>query len=446
MTEDKTFNSFHEAASDWVCEGYSATIAFIALNYMGQLSILDAHILFSPLPPRQDNSFIIKNDDIYVGQFDLVSASKSDLLQCIDNAQKGLIDTPEAQITLPSDNPLSFLSDGLQRNLWFYQLHLSIISNMDNAGLDQDLSVIDNILRISNPPFDGLNDCANWLGLKNPSSKFESPSITIRINPPVDIIVDESKLENDIFEAVLHAHPALDTEIVTLATRGSPGIGISARRQVSSEIKWVDAENKIVGKASIESVNSDSVLSMLLIGKTLVRRQWFLDYTKARNHRLVAIQTFDKKLKRIRDAVLESTNSSKFEDGISALLFILGFIPCKQLETDSPDIIVQTPGGRLVLVECTTRVADFSSKLGKLVDRRGALVREMQLSGRSNTISIALICRQPRDQIVVKDEDLILQKALLITLEQLSITFSQLRNHSDPDQLLIKAESKLNTR
>src|SRR5690606_14745229 len=105
-----------------------------------------------------------------------------------------------------------------------------------------------------------------------------------------------------------------------------------------------------------------------------------------------ATQVFDKDIRMVRQAVLDSTDSARFELGVSTLLFLLGFSSAVQLETNSPDIIATTPGGRVVLIECTLRVADFSSKLGKLVDRHRMLLKTFEEGNHYAEVYGVLIC------------------------------------------------------
>jgi len=191
--------------------------------------------------------------------------------------------------------------------------------------------------------------------------------------------------------------------------------------------------------AEITLQNADNVLAILMIENSLVRRQWFVDSTKARNNRLIATQHFDKDLRMIRQAVMESPDSVKFEQGVAALLFLLGFSASIQLETDSPDLIVTTPGGRLVIAECTVRTSNFIEKVGKLVDRRGALSRSLSASGHPAPIFAVLVCRLPRDQIAVHAEVLRAQNVLLATGEDLTRAFDRVRFPTDPDRMLDEA-------
>lgn len=190
--------------------------------------------------------------------------------------------------------------------------------------------------------------------------------------------------------------------------------------------------------------NADSALVILMVGSATVRRQWLIDPTKARNNRYLAVQHFDSDLRKIREAVLESSDSRRFEQGIASLLFVLGFSPIVQIETDSPDLIVSTPGGRLVIVECTLRIADFSEKVGKLVDRRGSLAKALKSSGHSSPVLAALICRLPRDQIAAQDESIQAHGILLLSYDDLVSSLNRVRHAVDPDEIIQTALTKVN--
>jgi hypothetical protein len=145
----------------------------------------------------------------------------------------------------------------------------------------------------------------------------------------------------------------------------------------------------------------------------------------------------------VRQAVLENADSAKFENGVAALLFLLGFSPSVQIETDSPDLVVATPFGRIALIECTTRIADFSAKVGKLVDRRGVLAKALHASKHPANVAAVLVCRLPRDQIAAQAEELRTHKVILLTREDLEAGFDRLRVQNDPDQMLDDAEAAL---
>lgn len=443
---DDTLRTFIEATDAWLCDGYALDIRYLADTLDGDSRIWDASIQLNPLPPDIDVSFRVESSVFRVGQIQRHPERKASLLQVLSDAANGLIPLASCRLELINGQPLNYYSEMSHRDRWFSQLHLQVTATQRPPPSSIELAGIDNMLRAAKPPFDGLPDVAAWLGLNAPGTSLNPPSIAIRVGPPADLITDRCRLVDDELTLTIHAHPKFDVHRVGLAIRAAPNIGLSGRAQAADSIIWKRVRNgRREGVAKIRVERADQALAVLLIGESMVRRHWFIDPARARNNRLLAMQYFDKDLRMIKQAVLEATDSAKFENGIAALLFLLGFTPAVQLETDAPDLVVTTPGGQFAIVECTTRTADFATKVGKLVDRRGALIKALAASGHLAQVAAVLICRQPRDQISVQINELRVHGVILLTGEDLMTGFDRVRFPSDPDRLLDDALTQMTT-
>ena len=438
---------FKVSTDEWICDSYSIDIRFIALaDEGGALRLLTASIALNPLPHQQDLGFKIKTEHLFVGQLQISGVSKKRLSEVIDSAIEGEINIYGQQLKLPIKQQYDYYSEMTHRDRWLYNLHLQIIGENIAPLSSLSATLLDNALRGATPPFDGLADLSVWLGLSDPSVNHAAPSIFIRVNPPVDLILENCKLLKDKLYLTLHAHPRFDTKSIGLALRAAPGIGLNSRTQSEGSIQWSRVRKGLrEGKAAIDLENADQVLAILMIKSSAVRRHWFLEPTKARNNRLVAIQQFDPDLRMIKRAVLDATDQNKFELGVAAILFLLGFSPMVQVETDSPDLIVTTPDGSLIIVECTLRFSDFTSKLGKLVDRRGALSKALEISGHHSEILAVLVCALPRDQIAANLADLKANRITLLCKNDLVLAFDRVRHPADPDQLNAETLKRLST-
>nr|WP_158447306.1 hypothetical protein [Paraburkholderia sp. BL8N3] len=145
------------------------------------------------------------------------------------------------------------------------------------------------------------------------------PRIRCEIAPPADILVAKCSLVEDQLTVTIVAHPNFDTSALHLAVRAVPGNFMLGRRQISDVLEWTDEDGLRKGTARVHLPESDQVLLMLMIGNVTVRRTWILDPTKARNNRLLAIQHFDRDLKKLSEA-LWTADSRIFEKGIASLL------------------------------------------------------------------------------------------------------------------------------
>jgi len=438
-------NKFLLSASEWICNEYYLEIRYFSVIQNDERVVLRASISLYPLPPATDNSFKFKSELFLIGQVQRSKVSKDDLVEIIQNACNGKIKLEDEICLLKGAPNFSYHSEILHGDRWSYNLHLRV--NGQSVQLPNQLEILqaDNMLRAGDPPFDGLEDVLMWLGFDGAQSLgSRSSDINIWINPPVDIISENCSLSKDKLKIYLKSSPGFNVKQVNLAVKSKPAISIKSRKQLANEIVWAvseDGHNQGFLEATLES--ADSVLVMLLIGNHIVRKQIFLDPDKARNNRFLAIQIFDKDLKMVRKSIFDSLDSVKFEKGIALLFYMLGFAPVVQIETDSPDLIVSTPEGHFIIIECTTRTADFSAKLGKLVDRRGALIKALQDSGHHSMVHAVLVCGLPRDQIAVNKQELKEGNVILLTKESLDQVFERVRHESDLEILVKEAENQM---
>lgn len=435
---------FLSACGNWLSDGYFCDIRYIAEAREDGHVLLAASVLLNPLPPPQDVNLQLEVAAFVFGQAQLGPVAKQELLATLADATKGTLSVHGKRLMLERDGELHGHAPLNQREAWFSPLHFQLIGK-EPLGIGERLATIDTMLRAETPPFDGLTDLANWLALPVPQSGHLS-TLSIAVNPPVDLLIDRSHLSGDRLTLALLAHPTCDISKVRLAVRAVPGQGLRGRFQIADSITWGDAQaSPREGTVVALCPNTDSALAMLMVGSDTVRRQWFVDPAKAANRRLIAVQHFDRELRMVKQGLFESSDSARFETSVAALLFLLGFAPAVQVETDSPDLIVATPGGQFAVVECTTRIADVIAKVGKLVDRRGALSKAFHASGHSSELAAALVCRLPRDQIAVHSSVIRSAGVILVAAEELNEALIRARFHPNADELLAQARQALVT-
>lgn len=442
----ETSNDFISAAEEWLCDGYALDIRYVARPVAASQVLISAVIVMRPLIAPKDFSFAIATDCIIAGQYQRYPVNKRDLMSVLTEAAQGTIGLDGRTLKLVGSQPYNYYSEMERSDRWFSELHIQIGADNSDKLAPGVLANIDNDLRASAPPFDGLSDLNSWLGTSAAALSGGMPTIVARVVPPVDLIFERCELRENVMTLVLHAHKNFDTTRIRLAVRGFPGEGLESRQQVAKRIEWSSkTDDKLEGIIRMRIENCDSVLAILMIGPSAVRRHWFLDPAKARSSRYMAVQHFDADLRKIRVS-LESQESAKFEQGVAALLFLLGFSPVLQLETDSPDLIATTPDGQLVLIECTTRISDFSAKVGKLVDRRGSLSKALVGAGHPPDILAVLVCRSPRDQIAAHEHEVRSRKILLWAREELLDGLDRVRHPGNSDKMVENAKAALESK
>ncbi len=436
---DNLSSNFLQAACGWLCDGYSADVRYIASSSATNSEMWSASIVMTPLPPkRADFGFHFAGTHFSIGQIQRTSERKAPLLELLQHAIHGEVKVDGRSLSLACNPRLDYYSEMTIRDRWYSNLHIQVLGRRLHIPSSLALSEADNELRLASPPFDGLADVCNWLDLSVPGS------IALRVLPPVDLIFAECHLSNRRLSLTLHAHPRLDVSRVRLAVCAAPSLGLESRQQISEHIRWKKAKDgRRAGEVQVDVPEADSAIAMLMIENVTVRRQWFMDPTKARNNRYLAVQHYDNDLRMVRHALLESNDSVKFEQGVASMLFLLGFTPSIQVETNAPDLIVTTPSGKLAIVECTTRTSDFATKVGKLVDRRSSLSKHLAAGGHIAEVNAVLVCRLPRDQLPTQASEAARDNVLLLTGEDLQSAFERVRAPRDPDELLTAANSRL---
>ena len=434
-----------ETAATWLCNSYSIDTRFLSeITADGTHRLLSALIFLDPIAHKTDNNFQQIAGNLYVGQIITPNVTKEKSLQIIQAAIAGEIYVYGKKLALENEPLLEFHSESLRRDLWFYPLHLRISGRKASSHTYIDSFNTDNALRNAQIPFDGVADLAGWLGISEPVVGQDAPSITLRVNPPADLALADCRLAAEKLELKILALSKFEKTEIGVSVREVPGKGLAARYQVGNVFKWRRVKDGIrVGTASIPMQFADQVLVVLSLGGVVVRRNWFVNPARARNQRLIAVQQFDQDLRMIKREILTPSTTDKFELSVAALLYLMGFNPVVQIETDSPDIVLFTPEGRLAVIECTTRIADNALKIGKLVDRRGALTKTLSANDHPAKVLGILICALPKDQMAISDDELLRNKIILVCKEDISAALNQLRFPKNPDQLFIDAENKL---
>lgn len=434
--------NFFSAATAWVCEGYAASIRYVILkDSSDRWWLSELAIVLVPLTVREDLNFNLDLSDIKAGQMQLNAQSQAVLLELCNDAALGRFVLDGKTYFFYSQN-ISHQSDMRSADRWNCDLHLLSTTADGSPSLNIDFSRINNQLRAASVPFDGVADLCGWLSVGNPSTADYRSSAVVRVSPPVDWIEQESHVLSNSLQLKVVAHPSLDVGNIGVAIRVVPGKGIAGRMQVGNMIRWESSPEAYFGTLQLKFESAASVLVMISLAGETVRRHWLLDASKAQNVRLAATRAYDVELSQVRRAIFDSTDSRRFELAVASLLFMLGFSPAPQIETEAPDLIVTTPAGRLIIVECTLRVADFRSKLGKLVDRRNILQSVLKNGEHNVSLYAVLICSLPRSQIVFSESELRDYNVILLSKENLEEAFARLPFATDADALF--AEIQMN--
>ncbi|HZV62610.1 MAG TPA: hypothetical protein VFF75_09350 [Methylophilaceae bacterium] len=429
---------FESAQSKWLCDPYSLEIRYIARE--NELLACVARLWL--LGSGSGHCFHLNTSQISAGREYFKDCSTEKLNTYIDQLKQGKLVLNDKTFHLKMKNGLSYYSEMISRERWFCDAHLRVIGEAIYPFSPAEISKINDELRHAAIPFDGLPDLINYLDLSDPLSGHSQSAVELRIFPPIDMRIADSNLSKEKFTLILHGHSKLNTQEIALAIRMFPEHEKS-RKQLASSIKWSkEKDGTQVGKLQIQAKKTFAVLAILMVGGNTVRRQFYDDFQRLPNRRLVAVSKFDENLKMLRRGLSE-VDATAFEIAVNSLAYLLGFSGSVLNETDAPDIILSSPEENLVIVECTTRIKDFSVKLNKLVDRKNALISLLAEANDSRKVYCYLVCGLPREQIAYEAKELARHKVTLLTKESLDFLLTQLKFPMDLEQMLWEDEKQL---
>jgi len=444
MTNDVYLELFKTASSQWICDPYSIEIRYVARKNGTTNNLIACTVNFWPIGSAPSDSLEVETTQIIAGRELITDCQLHELILIIENLEQGKLVFKDRCLSLEQKNSLSYYSEMITHDRWICDAHLRINGDTLDPFHITEITKISNELRSAPLPFDGVNDLLSYLGLNDALTSHRQSYVEMRIFPPVDIRIDESGLSNENFTLILHAHPKLDINNISLAVRMFPENSLS-RKQLASKIKWKKRKDGIqVGRLQTPAKKSFAILAILMAGSNTVRRQFYENPQRVPNRRLVAVAKFDENLKMLRRA-LNDTDSTSFEIAINSLAYLMGFSGSVINETDAPDILLSSPNENLVVVECTTRIKDFQNKLGKLVDRRNSLLSLLAETNDSRKVYSYLVCGLPKSQIAYDEIYLAKHKVVLLTKESIENLLSQLRFPRDLEQLLLQDEQSLET-
>jgi hypothetical protein len=442
MSGEDFLELFKSASSQWLCDPYSAEIRYIGLKGNEFNKLLSCVVSFWPIGTSPSSSLRVSANQVIAGRELLTDFSIEKLCVLITNLEQGKLMLGDISLKLEAEHGFNYYSEMSSNDRWFCDAHLLIVGDPQDPLSAVEIAKVNSVLRLNEIPFDGLNDLINNLNILDTITSNKQTQIEIRISPPIDIRTDESSITKGEFNLVLRAHQTLNTNDISLAIREFPE-SLTSRKQVASQLEWAKNENGTqIGKLLIDVKNSFAVQAILMLGKNMVRRQFFDDILKVPNRRLFTLSFFDKELKRLRNA-LSGTDSIQFEKAINSLAYMLGFSGCVINASDAPDIILSSPDENIVIIECTIKISDFSSKLGKLVDRKNSLIKELSDINDPRKVYSYLVCGLPKNQITINEKELALHKVTLITAELIDDLLNRLKFPQNLEKLLFEDEAAI---
>lgn len=442
MTQE-VINKYKEYFSAWVVDSYSVNVNFLAKYVDSKWVLWNCRLAFGPRLWEKDESWEVQTSNILAGNMKLNVQSIGQAESLLESAVNGLITTGNFNLSLPNQSRSYYLSTTEYNPIFFSHSLKVTVNQHTDLGVSSILSfVINEELRCGVHPFDGIGDLCSFLGF-NENALLSDPFIELIVQPPADLDTAQCDMNDGNLKLALFKHPKLESSDFSIGLRCFPKPSIQNRFKIpTADIAWVKRDDFESGLMYKQFTDTVMVQVFLSVKGKIVRRHVIHDRSRATNLRYQLHNHFDVNLKKLKESLFSEKKPQDFEKAIGIVFNILGFSVCTFIDTDAPDIILSSPKGRVVLVECTLRTHDIRTKAGKLHHRKTEIINKIKIDFPWVEVVPVLVCNQPRDTITedffVNDNNIILfcQEDIVQALETLQLL-------SDPDDLLDKGFEKL---
>lgn len=209
--------------------------------------------------------------------------------------------------------------------------------------------------------------------------------------------------------------------------------------------QWVERGMWKEGTSVVDLPTSGTHLCRILYAGAIQGQCELSDPSSLPNIRRMLLGIVDPDLKRLKDLLLQPTDKRRddFEAAVALLFQMLGFAPAHigamSGWTDEPDILVTSPTGDVLLLECTTRVPD-DQKISLLVSRT---IRMRNMAGASShnasklgAITAALVTPRPAEELTPVREKAEVNDILVVCQAELSDLIARTELYPDPQAIL----------
>jgi len=426
--------------SAWMVIPCSVNIAYLARYIDSRWVLWNCRLTFGPRVWPKEERWGVDATDIRAGNIRLNIQSLEVANSLFQSAIEGVLNVDDLSFVFPNNDTRSYYLSTTEHNPVFFSHVLRIKpsqSELIAISHNQQFSVEES-LRCGSLPFDGVSDLFSFLGF-NEGALFSDPFIELIIQPPADLNTSLSNMDAGSLQLKLIKHPEFDSSLISIGLRCFPNPSIDRRFVISADkVTWSCLDGFELGE--LHEILSDTVMvqAFISINGRIARRHVIHDRSRAINLKYLAHQHFDPNLRKLRDALVSGKNARDFEKAVTVVFNILGFSASAFMDSEAPDIILFSPKGRVLLVECTLHAHDIRTKAGKLHHRRTELQQKVKIDFPWVDVVAILVCNQQRNTIA-EDGFLTENKIILYCEEDIQSALEQLQLLSDPDLLIDSA-------
>jgi hypothetical protein len=309
-------------------------------------------------------------------------------------------------------------------------------------------------LKANDPPYDSLGELLNEFLLGGYDGDQSCLEVSIPNIAEVDL---SSQVSGSVARPGVMLPPGLDKTPLSLGILVNHQ-GAVVKRIVlrGDQLTWSQSESSLIPKHQLGIGNVEiptgAALKCIAVYNGIAQHEaWIGDPGAFPNWKRTAYELADPGCAILRDLLFEEKKPRRkeggdFEEGVASLLWMLGFGVLHLRSPrmlDNPDLLLTTPHGRLVLVECTVGVIDKDYKLAKLHARARSLRSQLEKAGQGHIDLVpVLVTSLPTASVVDIDKAARFGIGVL-TQEGLKSAFDRSIVPQDPDALVTEQQQLL---
>jgi hypothetical protein len=365
-----------------------------------------------------------------------------ELLQGVAN---GNLMTPDGVIPLRKSMP------DYSRRVWSPQdeqwrrdvvFHVSGGNTLSSGNKDLDWE-----LKAADPPYVDLIDLLSEFGLNAQQLGRAHIEVVALHAAEIDVTSDVGDADANLACLVANRVASEDVAINYRVVLGGGTVKRGTLR--GADMAWEQRPTARRGVGKIEIPSGALIQCFAIVNGHAHHQFWLANPRTLPNPNRAAFEQYDPSLSTLQeflsDAPRKGFDAHDVEFAVSWLLWMQGFRPAvigaNRRTRDAPDLLVTSPGGHFLVVECTTGPLKADHKLSRVHERAISLRRRLNDSGHSHLrVLPAIVTTLRRDEVKADIEQAERLGILVVTREELEQGVTQSFVLQNADALFANAE------
>lgn len=404
LQSDRDFKAYCSSIARYSAVECDVRLRFWAVGTSNGFVLLSAQLIHAMVKSEADDR-LLETDRLLVGNV-AISSVADNVEQFWEDVNAGIINVKGHSIAIPKRHDgYSCYFQGLHQEGIKQQYRLSSLTVSGGKKTDFPSSGLEWYLMSLPTPYSTVLEVENEFG----AALNTTETVTIEASfMNVAAITGDSKIVDDLAHIECRLAKGVDPKDIRLGYIVYSNTFHAAKRSSVEgvELSWSEDSGYKVGAAEIPMEGGSLLHGFISYKNLLQHHYWVNDPANIRNNRKAAYEAYDETLQTLRSVLDEMgqgrRDARRFEYLVSTIFWIIGFssIPLDPLGlNDAVDIVVCSPRGEYMLIECTTDILKSGHKLPKLYERCRAFEQHLQATGHSSrrVLPVLVTSKSPED-------------------------------------------------